>query len=604
MHRALAILELVHEIVEHVKNVKDEVVQNPSEPGDSDAESDFEYFPPASETLLALATTCTTFQEPALDALWREQNTLDNLVKCLPSDTWMEEKKDWEMKKWDCAGPRDGSDNVMLVKMVGSTWDLQIPRDSWERTRYYSRRVRTLSISYYTHPSHTVLRAFRGALRRDGTLFPNLRTLRWVSVREAQVGYNFISDFHGPQLRIVELCVPIEVLPDPNVAAAWPYDAVRGLSLPWEQLERLSIETVNRKAHLIPLPSGCFNPVAMQLSTSLTSLTVDGVDLESLAHLSGLPNLRDLTLSSPTLADLQPHVSQGPCDLAQTFAPWDRYTFSALHALTIHDAPLQYTVDLLNLPLEAPQLQEIDVRATEPLHKEKLAPLYTTLGARLPSSTMRKIVVRDALTFEKPNNLSSLEPVADYRVEGHLLPPLLGLKQVTSVDLRCPDGFVLDDGILRDLAQAWPGLEDLTLLPCKTEVSDGGQLTLESLQILAEHCKRLHTLAIVIKATRASSLKPPDDDWQCRICQDALQTLDIGASAITVSKSSKVAQYLCSVFPSLRELKWRRVSGSATGTGRPQPAEFYSQCWKQVAELLPMLSVARRHERAWRGRER
>ncbi|KAJ7060548.1 hypothetical protein C8F01DRAFT_1370137 [Mycena amicta] len=550
MHRALAILEIVHAIVEHVD---DHAGAHPA--GDSDAESDcesedsdFASETADSETLLALATTCKTFQDPALDALWREQTTLDNLVKCFPSELWKEEEKDSEQPTWECAG---GSPGDMVVKMVGSTWNLQIPRDSWERTRWYSRRVRTLSISQDTHPSYSVLCAFRTALRDDGTCFPNLRTLRWTAEDEARRGYNFISDFHGPQLR-----------------------------------NRVVFRTTR-----------CHSPVA---ATSLISLAVDGLDLESLAHLSGLPNLRDLTLSSPSLTDLQPHVSQGRFDLVKTFAPWDRYTFSALHALTIHNAPLQYTVDLLNLPLEARQLQAIDVRTTEAMHKAKLALLYTAIGTHLPSTTMRKIVVRDKPDLED-RNLASPTPIADYRVDGQLVAPLFALKQVTSVELRCPNGFALDDGILRDLAQAWPGLEDLALLPCRKDVSDGGHLTLESLQILAEHCKRLHRLAIIITATSSPPLQLPDEG---SIRQHALKTLDVGASALTVSPPSKVAQYLCSVFPSLHKLESQFVSWSAAETGRLEPAEVHSHNWREVDELVPMLSAARRNERAWADRER
>jgi hypothetical protein len=42
----------------------------------------------------ALTRTCKTFQSPALDFLWREQETLVNVLKCLPAHLW-EEKLYW-----------------------------------------------------------------------------------------------------------------------------------------------------------------------------------------------------------------------------------------------------------------------------------------------------------------------------------------------------------------------------------------------------------------------------------------------------------------------------------------------------------------------------
>ncbi|KAF8216631.1 hypothetical protein K438DRAFT_1559450 [Mycena galopus ATCC 62051] len=42
----------------------------------------------------ALARTCKSFRDPALDFLWCEQDTITNLLKCLPSHLWKEEARD------------------------------------------------------------------------------------------------------------------------------------------------------------------------------------------------------------------------------------------------------------------------------------------------------------------------------------------------------------------------------------------------------------------------------------------------------------------------------------------------------------------------------
>jgi hypothetical protein len=39
-------------------------------------------------TLLAIASTCRTFEEPALNRLWYKLESLQPLFKCLPQDAW------------------------------------------------------------------------------------------------------------------------------------------------------------------------------------------------------------------------------------------------------------------------------------------------------------------------------------------------------------------------------------------------------------------------------------------------------------------------------------------------------------------------------------
>ncbi|KAG1791798.1 uncharacterized protein BJ212DRAFT_1293645 [Suillus subaureus] len=46
------------------------------------------------KTLLALALTCKSFTEPALDLLWRHLDRLEPLIRCLPQSLWK-----WNWKK-------------------------------------------------------------------------------------------------------------------------------------------------------------------------------------------------------------------------------------------------------------------------------------------------------------------------------------------------------------------------------------------------------------------------------------------------------------------------------------------------------------------------
>lgn len=48
-------------------------------------------------TAVALAATCRSLEEPTLSSLWKEQRSLDNLVKVLPNYTWVQDKHDTDM---------------------------------------------------------------------------------------------------------------------------------------------------------------------------------------------------------------------------------------------------------------------------------------------------------------------------------------------------------------------------------------------------------------------------------------------------------------------------------------------------------------------------
>lgn len=72
MHHCLSIPEIVLEIVENVHRRH------------KDAYPNLQDLRTSKQTLVAMARTCTAFQAAALDALWKEQYGLSNLMKCLP----------------------------------------------------------------------------------------------------------------------------------------------------------------------------------------------------------------------------------------------------------------------------------------------------------------------------------------------------------------------------------------------------------------------------------------------------------------------------------------------------------------------------------------
>ena len=71
MHRAFYVEEILVDIFAHCYAVPPNV------------------WPKGRKVLSALARTCKTFKEPALDILWSELSNLGPLVRCLPEASYL-----------------------------------------------------------------------------------------------------------------------------------------------------------------------------------------------------------------------------------------------------------------------------------------------------------------------------------------------------------------------------------------------------------------------------------------------------------------------------------------------------------------------------------
>ncbi|KAJ7671277.1 hypothetical protein DFH06DRAFT_1365935 [Mycena polygramma] len=130
MHRCLIIDELVAEVCSHI--------EWPSQ-------------------LYAVVRTCTAFREPALNRLWRKQNTLRNLIRCLPEDIF-----------------------APLYRGVPQGL-CRIPEAAdWERLLYYSNRVEIFSPDHNSWLEHGFVSRLTVTLP-GGRWFPRLLRLDYTS---------------------------------------------------------------------------------------------------------------------------------------------------------------------------------------------------------------------------------------------------------------------------------------------------------------------------------------------------------------------------------------------------------------------------------------
>ncbi|KAG2114505.1 hypothetical protein BD769DRAFT_1489524 [Suillus cothurnatus] len=137
MHSALAINDIVHTILQHVKS--------------------------SGTDLINVAMTCSALSGPALDILWSEQSSLSHLVMCLPQDTWEATEE-------------------RTIKFTREP----LPTD-WERVRIYASRIRRIVVKKRNYikipprPSGPVLQQLF-TLFPPAILFPNLCVLHFDAV--------------------------------------------------------------------------------------------------------------------------------------------------------------------------------------------------------------------------------------------------------------------------------------------------------------------------------------------------------------------------------------------------------------------------------------
>ncbi|KAF8142846.1 hypothetical protein K438DRAFT_2029900 [Mycena galopus ATCC 62051] len=157
------------------------------------------------------------------------------------------------------------------------------------------------------------------------------------------------------------------------------------------------------------------------------------------------------------------------------------------------------------------------------------------------------------------------------------------------VSIMIFSGYDLDDEVVSDLARAWPHLQELRLQT--SGYNHRPRNTLLSLQVLAQHCPRLHALEMTFDAT---TVPPRASTSQARILHDSLVVLVPSYSHI--SDAFPVARFLSGIFTNLTEVKqvwgenrqlWDEVSVFVAELHEIRKEEVCSNGRKVIAECYP-----------------
>ncbi|KAJ7144125.1 hypothetical protein C8R44DRAFT_846099 [Mycena epipterygia] len=490
MHRALQIPELVEMICSQI---------SPDELGESSDSG--------SNELAALARTSKIFQDDALNCLWRCQYTLAYILRCMPEDLW--------------DGPvlAGHVDRLDITRPIAPT--------DWERPLFYLSRVKWLDLSRAEDlPSEALFETLSLCLPAEH-LFPNLKTLSWTYV-DAPL-FPYIRIVLGPKITNIEI----------NLTTTMSHLSL----IPTLALRCPHLTDVQVSYEYTPIPFHDEIRTSVSLFVRglkrLRSLRVNDLDRPALEHLATLP-----TLTLLTLENIQGSTRFFPKQL-------DPSRFSTLESLAIWLTTAEAAIFWIE-SVSHSALADLSITMSSPPTTQALSALYVAVAENIPCANLCRLQVDVPYPFAvAPFDESSDQSVVEKR-EG--LTRLFRFHNLTNLGLESLRGFDLDDALVLEMAQAWPNLRTLQLLP-NGPASPASRVTLAALRSFAHHCPKLVSLGIELDAGTV----PVAHEGDKQDVQTKLNVLSVGFSPI--SNPSAVASFIFDIFPEVSDLYGNRGNG-------------------------------------------
>lgn len=319
MHQALLVPEVLLHIFAHVKQIRD-----PS----------YARKPLSRQCLAALATTCKSFYEPAMDFLWADMDMLLPLLGCVTRL------------------------HPMIYPRAQKFWSRDIePLSELERSQFFrhSGRVRSLSVSS-DDDFHLLY-----FLPFDTCVFPNLLSLSWVVIFTRHL-HLFLS----PTLRNCYIAIVQPELVRNSIGTRCPTLA---------DLDIVTMGTTARAPHLSETVRSC---------KALKRLQCPPLDSAAWKHLSTIPTLLDLSIHQESFSSPPSKLDTHNLSFA---------TFLNVTTLRFCYAPIADITAVMQHS-EFPSLKEFEFVA-HVLPGAELRPLLRALSQCKACHTLEKIAISD-----------------------------------------------------------------------------------------------------------------------------------------------------------------------------------------------------------------
>ncbi|KAJ7147789.1 hypothetical protein C8R43DRAFT_889479 [Mycena crocata] len=497
--------------------------------------------------LARLGRTCRQFSDIALDTLWREQETLVPLLKCLPSHLW------------ELGGP----DGESFCFRKGS---IQVSVADWERVLLYSHRIRDMTFRRDVAPETLKL---LHALAPMPCLLPNLDSAMWTRVETVVPCIGFVL---GPNVASIRM----------------PFQPTSSHSLLLSQLAsnfssslvEVIMWTKNTSADTAAHDGSLEAVSSFVLSLNkVETLCIPFLTLQAYEHLASLPAFKSLSIDCLIDTSSGNPATESNADIANARGP---AKFPSLTRLAINNASSMDSLTTLLCVLAHAPLETFSFSGT---HSTSITP--SRLFAALRANCSHYHLTTLHVSFWDWDSVVRGDPITP-----KALRPLLAFTRLRSVRLTAD--FSLDDDFCAEMAVAWQDIEQLDLSLFGVETNAPSAVTLSGLSSFARHCPNLQHLALPLDAMIVYEAATS--------AQSALAFLNVMSSPI--ESTAPAARFLSATFPSLRKINnlgdlWREEEhGLMTSE-----LEAMHRKWKEVEKLALVLAAARAEdEKFWRAK--
>ncbi|KAJ7618469.1 hypothetical protein FB45DRAFT_840258 [Roridomyces roridus] len=536
MHRALLIAEIVEMMCSHLR-VRSTKNDQSDDSGDSD--NDDQQALEGRRSLVALASTCKALRAPALDAFWKEQDSIIPWLSCFPEDLF-------------------NIRPVLATEEDPLLLERPFAIDDWRLSDLNAARVERLTFEYDAGLGE-IFKALSIAFP-FGSLFPRLRSLSWTSICE--------EDF-----------IHIRVLLTPglsSIAVTYEPSAINCsiLSTLTRTCPRLVEVDVRIPAESL---SGCIgidepsltsNSQFVQSLSHVKSLSMPTVSRAAIFHIGRLPDLAFLRIRNMFGYEL-PYLREDDHE-PRTF-------FRDLRALHLPWLDIETAIQLIQMGSQF-QLETLEFGWNDPLSRDEMEELYNLLAKSCSHTSLVDLIFDGFVRSTAPN--------PDNAINDRLLQILFCFHNLTRFSFTSPEPFDLCDTTLTDAARAWPRLETFELALLSYSPHRPSKLTMQSLYAFAQHCPGLRFLHIQVDATNPCTMI-----WHPRASpppQLTLTELCIAHSDICPSAVNAIAGVIFTVFPNLRT-----ITGPSLWRLKGKDFERRGELWKKVEGLLSEFAPAR-----------
>ncbi|KAJ3514214.1 hypothetical protein NMY22_g14818 [Coprinellus aureogranulatus] len=469
---------------------------------------------------LDLALTCRTLLEPGLDEIWRDIQSFDPLIACMPEDLWREEFAPDEHEQLGC--------KVLFLRRELKREDL----DNY-LTRY-AKRVRFFSLNLKGGSrvlSGEALHALALVMDfRPGIFAPLLKQFGWPCDLDLQYFFGesvsrslppHMPLFLGEQTTRIHITLRTSSSPLYLTTVRAALDRLR------PGLKTLDVLESSAMSSTTSAPSLTDQYIIPYIWDNLESLSVSALSDNLLRHIVSLPGLRILKVSKL----LRPGTNATPVTNG----------FSALGSLQVGSdvfSDMECILRLLPSNNELKSLQWSTFNCTTLSDRRGALQLVQRFCNPLKLSSL---TLGEGISCDEPAE----EPV-DMDLDQDIdLSPLLGFRNLQNLALTLEAPVFIAPGDVTKLATAWPNLQHLNL--CSSlYTSYIPRIKHIDVVALASSLPLLQTLGLRFDATEVNGNEPQAHPSL------RLRTLSVGASPIC--SPSRVAAFIDRQFPNLHHL--------------------------------------------------